>query len=59
MNWFDIERLKALGAITFEGTTNPTDVEKWMSLSETYFKVMDCLEGKRVKLAMFLLEGSV
>ena len=34
---FYIERLKALGATTFEETTNPTDAEKWLHLTEKCF----------------------
>lgn len=52
---FSIERLKALGVMTFKGTINQTDVEKWLSLIEKYFGVMECLEEKKVKLVTFLL----
>lgn len=37
---FEIERMKVLGATTFEETTNPADAEKWMSLIEKCFGVM-------------------
>lgn len=33
---FGIKRLKALGARTFEGTTNLADAEKWLSLIEMF-----------------------
>ncbi|KAA0035024.1 hypothetical protein E5676_scaffold155G00590 [Cucumis melo var. makuwa] len=56
---FGIERLKALGATTFEGTTNPANVEKWLSLIEKYFGVMKCSVERGVKLATILLQGSV
>lgn len=39
---FNIERLKALGATTFKGTTNAADVEKWLSLMKKCFGVMEC-----------------
>ncbi|KAA0038229.1 uncharacterized protein E6C27_scaffold270G00690 [Cucumis melo var. makuwa] len=38
---FSIERLKALGATTFEGTTSPTDVEEWVNLVEKCFRVIE------------------
>ena len=53
---FGIERLKALGAITFDGTMDPTDAKRWPNLMEKCFMVMDCLEEIKVKLAIFLLE---
>lgn len=33
--WFGIERLKVLGAMTFEGTTNLAVAKKWLSLIES------------------------
>ena len=36
---FSIERLKALGATTFEGTTDLIDAKKWLSLIEKCFRV--------------------
>ncbi|KAA0053236.1 uncharacterized protein E6C27_scaffold102G00210 [Cucumis melo var. makuwa] len=36
---FGIKRLKALRAMTFEGTTNPVDAKKWLSLIEKCFGV--------------------
>ena len=56
---FNIKKLKALGAMTFKGTTDSADVEKWLSLIEKCFGVMDCSEEIKVKLATFLLQGSV
>lgn len=50
---FNIERLKALGATTFKGTTHPADLEKWLSLIEKGFK--SAPKRKKVKLATFLL----
>ncbi|TYK28108.1 hypothetical protein E5676_scaffold289G00110 [Cucumis melo var. makuwa] len=46
-----IEILKALEAMTFEGTTNPTDAKKWLSLIENKIRVMECPKDKKVKLA--------
>ena len=45
--------------MTFEGSTNPIDVEKWLSLVEKYFGVIECPKERKVKLAKFLLQGSV
>ncbi|KAA0047014.1 hypothetical protein E5676_scaffold68G00730 [Cucumis melo var. makuwa] len=39
---FGIERLKALGAMTFEGKTNLADANKCLSLVEKCFGVMKC-----------------
>lgn len=52
---FGIERLKTLGVTTFEGTTNPTDVDKWFNLIKNCFGVMECLKEGKTKLATFLL----
>lgn len=52
---FGIEHLKALGATTFAGTTNLVDTEVWNRL-EKCFRVMRCLEDRKVELATFLLE---
>ncbi|TYK21573.1 uncharacterized protein E5676_scaffold275G00720 [Cucumis melo var. makuwa] len=46
---FSIERLKPLGATTFEGTTDPADVEKWLNLIEKCFGVMNYPEERKVK----------
>lgn len=37
---YGIERLKALGAIVFEGSTNLTDAKAWLNLVEKFFRVM-------------------
>ncbi|TYK21919.1 uncharacterized protein E5676_scaffold494G00610 [Cucumis melo var. makuwa] len=50
---FSIERLKALRATTLEETTNPTYVEKWLSLLGKCFLLMDCLKERKVKLGTF------
>ncbi|KAA0063973.1 uncharacterized protein E5676_scaffold1415G00310 [Cucumis melo var. makuwa] len=54
---FGIERLKALGVATFAGTTNPADAEAWLNLIEKCFRVMRCLEDRKVELAAFLLQN--
>ncbi|KAA0039476.1 uncharacterized protein E6C27_scaffold64G002900 [Cucumis melo var. makuwa] len=54
---YGIERLKALGATTFAGTTNPTDVEAWLTLIEKCFRVTRCPEDRKVELAAFLLQN--
>ncbi|XP_038877272.1 uncharacterized protein LOC120069556 [Benincasa hispida] len=54
--WFSIERLKALGASTFEGTMNPADAEAWFVMVEKCFRVMWCPEDRKVALATFLLQ---
>ncbi|XP_038896416.1 uncharacterized protein LOC120084680 [Benincasa hispida] len=56
---FGIERLKALGATTFDGTTDPLDAEIWLGLIEKCFKVMRCPEDCKVELATFLLQKGV
>ena len=55
-NRYTIERLKALKAMTFTETTNPTDAEKWLSLIDKCFGVMDGREKRKVKLVTFLLQ---
>lgn len=55
----NIERLKSLGAVVFEGSTDPIDVEVWLNLLEKCFEVMDCPQERRVKLATFLLQNKV
>lgn len=53
---FKIERLKALGATTFVGTTNPADAKIWMDMLEKCFDVMRCPEDRKVRLATLLLQ---
>ncbi|XP_038890030.1 uncharacterized protein LOC120079741 [Benincasa hispida] len=53
---YDIERFKALGAVTFEGTTDPTEAELWLDVVEKCFNVMSCPEDRKVGLATFLLQ---
>ena len=53
---YGIERLKALGATPFVGTTNPADAELWLRTLEKCFDVTECPEEKRAKSAMFLLQ---
>lgn len=53
---FGIKRLKALGATTFARTTDPADAEGWMNVLEKCFKVMRCLDDRKVELATFLLK---
>ncbi|TYJ99696.1 uncharacterized protein E5676_scaffold562G00920 [Cucumis melo var. makuwa] len=45
---FSIERLKALGATTYMGATNPVDTEKWLSI-EKCLGVMDYLGERKDK----------
>ncbi|XP_050941530.1 uncharacterized protein LOC127149710 [Cucumis melo] len=54
---YGIERLKALGATTFAGTTNPADAEAWLTLIEKCFRVTRCPEDRKVELAAFLLQN--
>ena len=37
---YSIERLKALGATTFEGTVDPVEAEAWLNLLEKCYRVM-------------------
>ncbi|XP_038882393.1 uncharacterized protein LOC120073661 [Benincasa hispida] len=53
---YGIERFKALGAVTFEGTTDPAEVELWLDVVEKCFNVMSCLEDRKMGLATFLLQ---
>src|ERR1051325_4675403 len=53
---YGIECLKALGATTFAGTTNPADAELWLRTLEKCFDVTKCPEEKRVTSAVFLLQ---
>lgn len=45
-----------MGATTFEGTSNPTDVEAWLSQIEKCFRVMGCSEDLRIDLVAFLVQ---
>ena len=54
-----IERLKSLGVTNFEESTDPTDTKTWLNILERCFKVMNCLEEKKVKLATFVLQKEV
>ncbi|KAA0056013.1 hypothetical protein E5676_scaffold225G00320 [Cucumis melo var. makuwa] len=50
------QRLKALRAIEFVGTTELKEAEKWLRTLEKYFLVMQCLKVRKVDLAVFLLQ---
>ncbi|XP_038895839.1 uncharacterized protein LOC120084006 [Benincasa hispida] len=52
---YGIERFKALRAVTFEGTADPTEAKLWLDVVEKCFNVMCCPEGRKVGLATFLL----
>lgn len=53
---YSIERLKALGATSFEGTTDLADTEAWLNQIEKCFRVMRCLDDRKIELAAFLLQ---
>lgn len=52
---YEIEHLKALGAIAFTGATNPIDAEVWLNIIEKCFKVRRYPKDQKVELAIFLL----
>lgn len=44
---FGTERLKALGATVYEGSTDPTNAKAGLNLLEKYFRVMDSPEVRK------------
>lgn len=50
--------MEGVGAMIFKRTTNPGDAEKWLSLVERCFKVIDCPKDWEVRLAMFLFPSN-
>ena len=56
---FGIERLKALGATEFIGTIKPKEAEKWIRTLKKCFRVMQCLEQRKIDLAVFLLQEDI
>ena len=52
---YGIERLKALVATSFEGSTDQADTKLWLNMLKKCFDVMDCPDDRKVKLATFLL----
>ena len=52
-----IERLKASRAMTFEGTTDLANVEKWLSLIEMFWGD-ELPRGRKSKISNTLLQGS-
>ncbi|KAA0066541.1 uncharacterized protein E6C27_scaffold25G001020 [Cucumis melo var. makuwa] len=46
---FGIERLKMLGASTFEGTTNLDNAKKWLSLIEKCIGVIEFPEERKIR----------
>lgn len=38
--------------------TDVAEAKKWLSLMEKYFEVMECPEERKVRLWIFLLQGS-
>lgn len=54
-----MKQAKELGAITFEGTTNPLAAWAWSSMFEKILEEsMQCLNEDEVMIASFLLEGN-
>lgn len=52
-----IKRLKALGAMTFDGTTNLADAKKWLRLIKKCFGVMNCPKERNKKCKIVLKVG--
>lgn len=50
---------EGLGAIVFEGTTDPTSAEALMNLIEKYFRAMGCPKDRKVTAVIFLLQKGV
>ncbi|TYK29666.1 uncharacterized protein E5676_scaffold64G00090 [Cucumis melo var. makuwa] len=44
---YGIERLKKLGAIVFQGSTDPADAEGWLNMLEKCFDVMNCPKERK------------
>ena len=49
---------KRLSPPTFEGTTEPMEVEKWIIEMENVFRVLECFEDERVAYAAYMLRGN-
>ena len=48
---------KRLSPPTFEGTTEPMEVEKWIIEMEKVFRVLECSKGEKVAYAAYMLRG--
>ena len=53
-----IERVRNLGATTFEGITDPVRSESWIIRLGRIFDVMRYTDEERLSFAVYLLEGS-
>lgn len=56
---FGIERLKALSAIVFQGSSDPADAKAWLNLLDKCFEVMSYPKKRKVRLATFLFHKKV
>ena len=52
---YSIERLKALGATTFEDTVNPVEAEAWLNLLEKCYRVMRCPDDRKENCQCFFV----
>ena len=48
---------KRLSPPAFEGTTEPTETEKWIIEMKKVFRVLECSEGEKVAYAAYMLCG--
>lgn len=53
----NIKRARKLGALEFQGTTDPIQADAWLQRIERVFEVMKCSEEQKLSIATFLLEG--
>ena len=51
-----VERVRSLGAKSFNGSGDPPEAESWFIKLERIFDVMKCSEDDRLSFATFLLE---
>ncbi|XP_070003114.1 uncharacterized protein [Nicotiana sylvestris] len=52
----NFEKMRKMGGVEFEGTTNPTVAEQWLERLKRVFKQLDCSNAAKFKYAISLLQ---
>ena len=52
-----VMEFKRFGPPSFEGTTNPDEVEVWVEEMEKAFAVMKCTEEEKLRFSVYMLKG--
>ncbi|OIT28195.1 hypothetical protein A4A49_37486 [Nicotiana attenuata] len=52
----NFEKMRKMGGVEFEGTTDPTVAERWLAHKERVFEQLECTNAAKFKYAISLLQ---